>query len=77
MQIPFQMRATGGVCDGNILANAGLPTLDTAGAIGGELHTKSEYLIYSSLIQRARLAALFLFKLAKREIKIDEKGLLK
>lgn len=65
--IPFQTRPTGGVCDGNILAGAGLPTLDTAGCIGGALHTHDEYMICSSLVERAKLAALFLFKFANRE----------
>lgn len=69
LQIPFHMRSTGGVCDGNILGGAGLPTLDTAGAVGGALHTPDEYLIYSSLVERARLTALFLFKLATGEIR--------
>lgn len=68
LQIPFNTRPTGGVCDGNILAGEGLPTLDTAGVIGGALHTHDEYLICSSLTQRAKLAALFLFKLATKEV---------
>ncbi len=72
LNIPFQTRATGGVCDGNILAGAGLPTLDTAGAVGGALHTSDEYLICYSLVERARLAALFLFKLANRDIVIEK-----
>lgn len=72
LNLPFQMRATGGVCDGNILAGAGLPTLDTAGAIGGGLHTQDEYLVCSSLVERAKLAALFLFKLATQEVTISK-----
>jgi glutamate carboxypeptidase len=75
LQIPFECRSTGGVCDGNTLANAGLPTLDTAGVIGGGLHTDSEYLLKSSLTERASLAALFLFKLASREIILPLKAL--
>jgi glutamate carboxypeptidase len=74
LNISFQTRATGGVCDGNILAGAGLPTLDTAGAVGGALHTPDEYLICSSLVERAKLAALFLFKLANRDIVIEKEG---
>jgi glutamate carboxypeptidase len=70
LDIPFEVRATGGVCDGNILAGAGLPTLDTAGAVGGALHTPDEYLVLSSLIERSKLAALFLFQLASRAIVI-------
>jgi glutamate carboxypeptidase len=73
LDLPFQTRATGGVCDGNILASGGLPTLDTAGVIGGALHTPDEYLICSSLIDRARLAALFLFKLATRDIVFEKR----
>lgn len=72
LHIPFQLRETGGVCDGNTLAYAGLPTLDTAGAIGGALHTHDEYLILSSLIERAKLAALFLFKFASQEVHLSE-----
>lgn len=75
LTIPFQTRNTGGVCDGNILAGAGLPTLDTAGAVGGALHTPDEYLICSSLVERAKLAALFLFKLATREIVIEKENI--
>jgi len=71
LKIPFQIRPTGGVCDGNLLAGAGLPSLDTAGAVGGGLHTANEYLICSSLVERAKLAALFLFKLAAGEIIIN------
>jgi glutamate carboxypeptidase len=72
LDIPFQTRITGGVCDGNILAGAGLPNLDTAGVIGGALHTPDEYLICSSLVERAKLAALFLFKLATQDIVIGK-----
>lgn len=72
LNLPFQIRSTGGVCDGNILAGAGLPTLDTAGVIGGALHTHEEYLNLPSLIERSKLAALFLFKLSTREIVIQK-----
>ncbi len=68
LHLPFKTRETGGVCDGNTLSAAGLPTLDTAGAVGGALHTHEEYVELSSLIERAKLAALFLFKLAAGEI---------
>lgn len=57
-------RPSGGVCDGNILAEEGLPVIDTLGAIGGEIHTSNEYILIDSLVQRSRLTALFLIKLA-------------
>lgn len=57
-------RASGGVCDGNILAAHGLPVIDTLGVIGAEIHTPNEYMRIDSLVSRARLVALFLMKLA-------------
>ncbi|WP_068468152.1 hydrolase [Candidatus Protochlamydia phocaeensis] len=70
--IPFQLRSTGGVCDGNTLAGAGLPTLDSIGAKGGLIHTHEEYLFLPSLVERAQLTALFLFKLATREMTFEK-----
>jgi glutamate carboxypeptidase len=62
----LSLRPSGGVCDGNLLAEEGLPVIDTLGAIGGEIHTANEYIMIDSLVQRSRLAALFLIKLAVR-----------
>jgi glutamate carboxypeptidase len=60
--LPTEMRLSGGVCDGNTLAAAGLPTIDSLGAEGGHLHSSEEYLVLPSLVQRAKLVALFLMK---------------
>jgi glutamate carboxypeptidase len=68
-----QWRETGGVCDGNILAAGGVPTIDTLGVIGGNIHTPNEFVLLDSLVTRARLTALFLMKIASREIPIMEK----
>jgi glutamate carboxypeptidase len=57
---------TGGVCDGNKLAAAGLPTLDTLGVRGGGIHSPDEYLVVASLAERAKLTALVLADLAER-----------
>lgn len=59
----LETRPSGGICDGNILAAAGLPVIDSLGVIGGELHTSNEYMKIDSLVQRSRLVALFLLKL--------------
>jgi len=64
--IPITSAATGGVCDGNKLAAAGLPTLDTLGVRGGGIHSPAEYLIVESLTERAKLAALMLAGLAEQ-----------
>jgi glutamate carboxypeptidase len=61
-------RSSGGVCDGNTLAWAGLPNVDSLGPVGDGVHTPNEYVIEASVIERARLVALFLMKLSCKEI---------
>jgi glutamate carboxypeptidase len=55
---------TGGVCDGNKLAAAGLPTVDSLGPRGGGMHSDEEFVLIDSLVERAKLAALLLLTLA-------------
>ena len=55
---------TGGVCDGNKLAAAGLPNVDTLGVRGGGIHSPAEYLLVESLAERAKLTACLLAGLA-------------
>lgn len=66
----LEIRPTGGASDGNFLSAAGLPTLDTLGAIGGNLHTYNEYVILDSLVQRTHIITLFLLKLAEGGIRL-------
>jgi glutamate carboxypeptidase len=68
---PLAWRPTGGICDGNRLAAAGLPTVDSLGVRGGNMHTEEEFVELDSLTERARLTALFLMRLAAGEIRID------
>lgn len=68
MNIKWQ--PSGGVCDGNILAAEGVPTIDTLGVIGGNIHTSEEYANLDSLPHRAQLTAYFLTKIAKGEIHV-------
>jgi glutamate carboxypeptidase len=63
--IAIDWQPTGGVCDGNRLAAAGLPTVDTLGPCGGNIHSSAEYLEIGSLTERARLVALLLLRLAE------------
>ena len=64
--LALEARPTGGVCDGNKLAAAGLPTIDTLGVRGGGIHSPDEYLLVASLTERAKLTALVLTDLAER-----------
>ncbi len=60
-ELPF--KATGGVCDGNIMQSAGLPTIDTLGVRGGGLHTKDEWIELASLVERCQLLAILVARL--------------
>lgn len=55
---------SGGCCDGNNLAEHGLPVIDTLGVRGGHIHSPEEYIILDSLPERAALSALLLYDLA-------------
>ena len=61
-RLPFA--STGGVCDGNILQDAGLPTIDTLGVRGGGLHTPSEWIELDSLVERCQLLAVLISRLS-------------
>lgn len=63
-------RDTGGVCDGNRLAAAGLPTVDSLGVRGGNIHSPGEFIHLDSLTERAKLSALYLMKLASGELRV-------
>jgi glutamate carboxypeptidase len=62
-KLPFGK--TGGVCDGNILQDAGLPTIDTLGVRGGNLQRPDEFIELASLVERAQLLAVLLARVAK------------
>ncbi|WP_437190837.1 hydrolase [Planctomicrobium sp. SH527] len=59
--------SSGGVCDGNRLAAYGIPNVDTLGVRGGNIHSSEEFVLLESLVERAKLSALFLMKLADGE----------
>lgn len=61
---------SGGTSDGNTLAAAGLPTIDTLGVLGGNIHTHQEFMKISSLTERVRLLLHFLIKLSSGEIHV-------
>ena len=58
--------STGGTCDGNRLAVAGLPNVDNLGARGGSIHSPEEFIYIDSLVERAKLFYRILEKLNQR-----------
>jgi len=61
-------QSSGGVCDGNRIAAFGVPTVDTLGPRGGNLHSPEEYLRLDSLTERAKLSALLLLRYASGDL---------
>lgn len=68
-RLPFAK--TGGVCDGNILQEAGLPTIDTLGVRGGGLHTPNEWIELPSLVERCQLLAVLIHRLTLGQLESD------
>ncbi len=66
-RLPFGR--TGGVCDGNIMQDAGLPTIDTMGVRGGGLHTPTEWIELASLVERCQLLAVLIARLNEGALK--------
>ncbi|MDB5103512.1 MAG: acetylornithine deacetylase [Fibrobacteres bacterium] len=66
--LDLKWHPSGGVSDGNKLASAGLPNVDTLGARGGDIHSPKEFLVLDSLAERARLTALLLMRLGSGEL---------
>ncbi|MBB3995627.1 glutamate carboxypeptidase [Sulfitobacter undariae] len=64
-EIGFDMkgRSQGGGSDGNFTGYMGIPTLDSLGVRGNGLHTLTEHIEVSSLVERAQLMAGLLMRL--------------
>jgi glutamate carboxypeptidase len=58
--IELKAGGTGGASDANFVAPLGIPVLDGLGPAGGEYHSEREFIIVSSLSERARLLAAIL-----------------
>lgn len=65
-------KPSGGCCDGNNLAAAGLPNIDTLGVRGGNIHSHDEFLLVDSLTERAKLSALLLMRVASGEVAVTK-----
>jgi glutamate carboxypeptidase len=71
--LSIAVRPSGGVCEGNNLAAAGCPNVDTLGPCGGNLHSPEEYALMSSFAERAKLSFLLLAGFASG--RFDVRGL--
>ena len=66
INLDINWQPAGGVCDGNNLAECGLPVVDTLGVRGGLIHTDQEFIHLNSLTERSKLSAVILYNLAKQ-----------
>ena len=66
--VAVDWKPTGGCCDGNNIAAAGIPVIDTLGVRGAHIHSSKEYARLDSLVERARLSALLLLKIAAGDL---------
>ena len=66
--LAIDWKPTGGCCDGNNIAAAGIPVIDTLGVRGANIHSAQEYAKLDSLVERAKLSALLLLKIAAGDI---------
>ena len=65
--VDFGWTASGGGSDGSFSADAGAPTIDGLGPVGGGAHTEREYMELDSVIPRARLLASVIEEILSRK----------
>jgi glutamate carboxypeptidase len=61
-------QSSGGASDANKIASTGLPVLDSLGPVGCDIHSDQERVHVPSLVERAKLSASLLHKLASGEV---------
>ncbi len=66
--LKIDWQPTGGCCDGNNIAAAGIPVIDTLGVRGANIHSAQEFAKLDSLVERAKLSALLLLKIAAGDL---------
>ncbi len=59
----LEFTTSSGVCDGNNMQAAGLATIGSLGVRGGGLHTTTEWIELSSLVERCQALAVLLMRL--------------
>jgi len=64
--LSIRWQPTGGCCEGNNLAAAGLANIDTLGVRGGAIHSDQEFACIDSFVERAQLSALLICELIRK-----------
>jgi glutamate carboxypeptidase len=74
LEFSLEWESTGGACDGNKLAAAGLPNIDNLGPCGGGLHSADEHIFIDSLAERTKLTALYLCRVASGAVRFPPRN---
>lgn len=69
LSMEYKLVETGGCCDGNTMAGAGLANIDTLGVVGEGIHTRDEKMYLPSLVERTQLTTALLYKIIAGEYK--------
>lgn len=67
LDLDISWKPTGGCCEGNNLAGAGLINIDTLGVRGGHIHSSQEFACIDSFTERAELCALLMARLIQHK----------
>jgi glutamate carboxypeptidase len=65
LSLNLHATSSGGASDANKIASTGLPVLDSLGPVGSDIHSPNERIAIASLVERAKLSALLLMKIAQ------------
>jgi glutamate carboxypeptidase len=66
--LALETQSSGGASDANKIAATGLPVLDSLGPVGSDIHSDQERVHVPSLVERARLSAMLMQRLASGEV---------
>lgn len=66
--IDFEQSSSGGVSDANLIADVGVPVIDSFGPIGGKVHSDAEFLELDSIVPKAAMATSAIGSLLRRLI---------
>ena len=64
----LEAQSSGGASDANKIAATGLPVLDSLGPVGSDIHSDQERVHVPSLVERAKLSAMLMQRLASGEV---------
>lgn len=72
--IEFEQSSSGGVSDANLIADAGVPVIDSFGPIGAKVHSDAEYLELDTIVPKGAVATYAIGGLLERLLEESRTG---